>query len=149
MRHPTELGEAEVSAFLSFLAIQRKVSASTQNQALSAILFLYRKVLRIELGWLDDLVHASRPARLPVVLTAARWPPSRKGCAISAGPMSSRTLCTHIVVATGRRLLGAEGRIGIIKSGAAVRSDVHRRCDRHGYAATGRPDNGLYGTVYL
>ncbi|MGH7587581.1 MAG: integron integrase [Gemmatimonadota bacterium] len=69
MRHPTQLGEAEVSAFLSHLAVERKVSASTQNQALSAILFLYRKVLKIELGWLDDLVHARRPARLPVVLT--------------------------------------------------------------------------------
>lgn len=68
-RHPIELGEAEVSAFLSYLAVERKVSASTQNQALSALLFLYRKVLKIELGWLDDLVHARRPARLPVVLS--------------------------------------------------------------------------------
>lgn len=68
-RHPIELGEAEVSAFLSHLAVERKVSTSTQNQALSALLFLYRKVLRIELGWLDDLVHARRPARLPIVLT--------------------------------------------------------------------------------
>ncbi|MGH7556958.1 MAG: integron integrase [Gemmatimonadota bacterium] len=69
MCHPTRLGEAEVSAFLTHLAVNRKVSASTQNQALSAILFLYRKVLKIELGWLDGLVHARRPARLPVVLT--------------------------------------------------------------------------------
>ncbi len=68
-RHPLDLGEAEVSAFLTYLAVERKVSASTQNQALSAILFLYRKVLKIELGWLGDLVHARRPARLPVVLT--------------------------------------------------------------------------------
>jgi len=68
-RHPIELGEADVSAFLTCLAVERKVSASTQNQALSAILFLYRKVLKIELGWLEDLVHARRPARLPVVLT--------------------------------------------------------------------------------
>jgi integron integrase len=67
-RHPVELGEAEVSAFLTCLAVERKVSASTQNQALSAILFLYRKVLKIELGWLGDLVHDRRPARLPVVL---------------------------------------------------------------------------------
>lgn len=67
VRHPRELGEAEVSAFLSYLAVERNVSASTQNQALSAILFLYRKVLKIELGWLDDLVRARRPS--PVVLT--------------------------------------------------------------------------------
>lgn len=69
MRHPIELGEAEVSAFLTHLAVERKVSASTQNQALSALLFRYRKVLKIELGWLDDLVHARRPEWLPVVLT--------------------------------------------------------------------------------
>ncbi|CAN5807973.1 integron integrase [soil metagenome] len=69
VRHPRELGEAEVSAFLTYLAVERNVSASTQNQALSAILFLYRKVLKIELGWLDDLVQARRPSRLPVVLT--------------------------------------------------------------------------------
>ncbi|MEJ2151606.1 MAG: integron integrase [Gemmatimonadota bacterium] len=68
-RHPRELGEAEVTAFLTHLAVERKVSASTQNQALSALLFLYGKVLRIELRWLDDLVRARRPARLPVVLT--------------------------------------------------------------------------------
>jgi integron integrase len=69
MRHPTCLGEAEVSAFLTHLAVDRKVSASTQNQALSSLLFLYRKVLKAELGWLDGLVHARRPARLPVVLS--------------------------------------------------------------------------------
>jgi len=69
VRHPRELGETEVSAFLTYLAVERSVSASTQNQALSAILFLYRKVLKIELGWLDDLVRARRPSRLPVVLT--------------------------------------------------------------------------------
>lgn len=69
IRHPRELGEAEVSAFLTYLAVERNASASTQNQALSAIPFLYREVLKIELGWLDDLVRARRPSRLPVVLT--------------------------------------------------------------------------------
>jgi integron integrase len=69
VRHPRELGETEVSAFLTHLAVERNVSASTQNQALSAILFLYRKVLKTELGWLDDMVRARRPSRLPVVLT--------------------------------------------------------------------------------
>jgi integron integrase len=71
VRHPRELGESEVSAFLSYLAVERSVSASTQNQALSAILFLYRQVLKTELGWLDDLVQARRPSRLPVVLTSS------------------------------------------------------------------------------
>jgi integron integrase len=68
-RHPAEMGAAEVSAFLTALAVQGKVAASTQNQALSALLFLYRDILGGELEWLDDLMRAKRPQRLPVVLT--------------------------------------------------------------------------------
>ena len=68
-RHPCEMGEKEISAFLSHLAVTRHVSASTQNQALSAILFLYQKVLDQKLDWLEDVVRAKRPQRLPVVLT--------------------------------------------------------------------------------
>ena len=68
-RHPAEMGEAEVTAFLTSLATERHVSASTQNQALSAILFLYQQVLERELDWLADVVRARRPQRLPVVLT--------------------------------------------------------------------------------
>jgi len=68
-RHPAEMGAAEVAAFLTSLAVQGKVAASTQNQALSALLFLYREVLGIELPWLDDVVRAKRPLHLPVVLT--------------------------------------------------------------------------------
>jgi len=68
-RHPLEMGEAEVTRFLSYLATDRKVSATTQNQALSAILFLYREVLKKDLEWLDGIVRAKRPQRLPVVLT--------------------------------------------------------------------------------
>ncbi len=68
-RHPAEMGEAEVTLFLSALAVDAKVSASTQNQALSALLFLYREVLDQPLAWLDDLVHAPTRRRLPVVLT--------------------------------------------------------------------------------
>ncbi len=67
-RHPRELGELEVTAFLTHLAAQRNVAASTQNQALSALLFLYRDVLRVELGWVDGFERASRPPRVPVVL---------------------------------------------------------------------------------
>jgi integron integrase len=70
-RHPAAMGAAEVTGFLSALAVDRGVSAATQNQALAAVLFLYREVLRIEVGWLDDLVRANRPMRLPVVLTRA------------------------------------------------------------------------------
>ena len=68
-RHPAELGGAEVTRFLSHLAVATRVSASTQNQALSALLFLYRRVLHIDLTWLEGLVRAKRPARLPVVLS--------------------------------------------------------------------------------
>jgi len=68
-RHPKEMGESEVESFLSYLASRKNVAASTQNQALSALLFLYRHVLKIELGWLDDVQRAKKPVRLPVVLT--------------------------------------------------------------------------------
>ncbi len=67
-RHPREMGKAEVEAFLSALATDRKVSAATQNQALSALLFLYRRVLGIELPWLDEIVRAKQKRRLPIVL---------------------------------------------------------------------------------
>ena len=70
-RHPAEMGAAEVSAFLSWLATDRNVAAATQNQALSALLFLYRVVLGVELPWLGDLVRAQRPVRLPTVLSEA------------------------------------------------------------------------------
>ncbi len=69
-RHPRELGAAEVTAFLSDLAVSRNVAAATQNQALSALLFLYKEVLGMPLPWLDDVVRAKRPVRRPSVLTA-------------------------------------------------------------------------------
>jgi integron integrase len=69
-RHPSQMGAAEVEAFLTHLAVEGRVSASTQNQAKSALLFLYREVLAIELPWLDNVERAKTPARLPVVLTA-------------------------------------------------------------------------------
>ena len=70
-RHPKDLGEAEVSAFLTHLAADRQVAASTQNQALSALLFLYQQFLQRKLGFLDNVERAKRPAKLPVVLTKA------------------------------------------------------------------------------
>jgi integron integrase len=69
MRHPDELGPADITAFLTDLAERGRVSESTQTQALSGILFLYRSVLRRDFGWLDGLVRARAPERLPVVLT--------------------------------------------------------------------------------
>jgi integron integrase len=68
-RHPAELGAAEVTAFLTHLAVDRDVAASTQTQARSALLFLYKELLGIQLPWLDELVVAKAPRRLPVVLT--------------------------------------------------------------------------------
>jgi integron integrase len=68
-RHPRELGPREVEAFLTHLAVAGRVAASTQNQAKSALLFLYREVLQIELPWLDNVEQAKTPKRLPVVLT--------------------------------------------------------------------------------
>lgn len=68
-RHPSEMREEEVNAFLTHLARDGGVAASTQNQALSALLFLYKEVLKEEIGWLGDVERAKKPARLPVVLT--------------------------------------------------------------------------------
>ncbi len=68
LRHPVRMAAPEVTAFLSALARQGRVSPSTQNQALAALLFLYREVLGVELGWLDGLVRAKATPRLPVVL---------------------------------------------------------------------------------
>lgn len=69
MTHPRRLGKREVEVFLTQLAVQGKVAASTQNQALYALLFLYREVLESELPWMDEVVRAKRPRRLPVVLS--------------------------------------------------------------------------------
>ena len=68
-RHPRELGAREVEAFLTRLASDHDVVAGTQNQALAALLFLYREVLKIDLPWMEEVVRAKRPRKLPVVLS--------------------------------------------------------------------------------
>ena len=68
-KHPRDMGAPEVEAFLTHLAVEGNVAAATQNQALSALLFLYREVLAIDLPWLNDVTRAKRPQRMPVVLT--------------------------------------------------------------------------------
>jgi len=70
-RHPRELGAPEVQAFLTHLAVDRRVAASTQNQAKAALIFLYKEVLAVDLPWLAEVVQAKRQPRLPVVLTPA------------------------------------------------------------------------------
>jgi len=69
LRHPRDLGEAAVTAFLNSLVAERGLAAATQNQALSSLLFLYKEVLQRPLDWLDGLARAKRPARVPAVLT--------------------------------------------------------------------------------
>ena len=100
-RHPRDMGAAQVEAFLTHLAVAGHVAASTQNQAKSAILFLYREVLEQELPWLDNVTQARQPQRLPVVLTQAE-----------VQALLSRLAYTHWLIAsllygTGMRVLEA------------------------------------------
>ena len=79
VRHPRTMGAGEVEQFLTHLAVTEQVAAGTQNQALSAILFLYKEVLNIDLPWLESVTRAKRPQRLPAVLstTEVQWVLSR------------------------------------------------------------------------
>ncbi len=98
-RHPRELGGSEVEGFLSALAVQGNVAAGTQNQALSAILFLYREVLKAELPWLDAVVRAKRPQRVPTVL-------SREEVRSLLARMDGRAgLIASLLYGTGMRLM--------------------------------------------
>lgn len=98
-RHPNDMGAEEVRDFLSHLALERNVSAATQNQAKSALLFLYREVLRIELPWLNEVIAAKAPKRLPVVLTQTEV---RELLNAMSGPMS---IVASLLYGTGMRLL--------------------------------------------
>ncbi len=103
-RHPTEMGAAEVEAFLTSLATQRHVSSSTQNQALSAILFLYRDVLAVELPWLDNFERSKKPRRLPVVLTTLEVQMLLRECDAAPAPIG---LIIKLLYGTGMRLMEA------------------------------------------
>jgi integron integrase len=98
-RHPRELGAREVEAFLTHLAVERRCSASTQNQAKSALLFLYKEVLAVELPWLDDVASAKVPHRLPVVLTRAEV--DRLFAAMAGTP----ALIARLAYGTGMRIM--------------------------------------------
>ncbi|WP_442799575.1 integron integrase [Polaromonas sp. CG_9.5] len=100
-RHPCDMGAAEVEAFLSYLAVERNVSASTQNQAKAALLYLYKQLLGIDLPWLDEVVQAKTPKRLPVVLTTREV---RDLLMQLNGPM---WLIASLLYGTGMRLLEA------------------------------------------
>ena len=98
-RHPEAMGEAEVTAFLNHLAVERHVAAATQNQALSAILFLYRQVLGRELPWLDGVQRPTRPPRVPVVLTR------EEVARLLAGITGTRWLIASLLYGAGLRVM--------------------------------------------
>jgi integron integrase len=103
-RHPTEMSAAEVESFLTYLATQRHVSSATQNQALSALLFLYRDVLAIELPWLDGFERSKKPRRLPVVLTVSEVQAVLKEAETAPMPIG---LIIKLLYGTGMRLMEA------------------------------------------
>ena len=103
LRHPRELGPSDVTRFLSSLAVDANVSASTQNQALAAIVFLYRDVLNMPVGWLNALVRAKRPGRVPVVFTRDEV---RKLFAQLLG-RGAATLVIELLYGSGMRLVEA------------------------------------------
>ena len=98
-RHPAEMGGQEVEAFLTDLAVNGRVAPSTQNQALAALLFLYREVLGRELPWMESIVRAKRPPRLPVVLTALEVR------ALLAQMEGTRWLIASLLYGTGMRVM--------------------------------------------
>ncbi len=98
-RHPLEMGKPEIESFLTDLAVQRRVSASTQNQALAAILFLYKHVLDRELPWLDA-VRAKRPQRLPTVLSV-----DEVRCLLGHLPRTPAGLMIELLYGSGLRLM--------------------------------------------
>lgn len=103
-RHPSGMGAAEVEAFLTYLATTRHVSSSTQNQALSAILFLYREVLALDLPWLDNFERSKKPRRLPVVLTTLEVQALLRESDKAPAPIG---LIIKLLYGTGMRLMEA------------------------------------------
>jgi integron integrase len=100
-RHPNEMGEKEIRNYLTHLAVDKHVSASTQNQALSAILFLYKRVLELDLDWIDDVVRAKRPKYLPVVLTKSEV------MSVLNAMQGTNALVAKLLYGTGMRLMEA------------------------------------------
>jgi integron integrase len=98
-RHPSKMGATEIERFLTSLAVQGNVSSSTQNQALSALLFLYRQVLGVELPWMGDIQRAKKPQRLPVVLTRT------EAAALLDQLTGAHWLMASLLYGTGMRLM--------------------------------------------
>lgn len=98
-KHPTDMGKLEVEAFLTWLAVDRQVAPSTQNQALQAILFLYRRVLNVELAWMDNVVRAKPKRHVPVVLSR------REVTAVLAALQGQYRLIANLLYGSGLRLM--------------------------------------------
>lgn len=99
LRHPNEMAEPEINAFLTHLALKEKVSASTQNQALSGLLFLYRYVIGREVGDLGNVIRARKPMRLPVVMTRDEVK------SVLSGLSGDKRLMASLMYGTGLRLM--------------------------------------------
>ena len=99
IRHPQEMGAEEVRAFLTHLATELNVAASTQNQAFSALLFLYREVLKQRLPWIEDIVRAKRPLKVPVVFTQA------EARAVLSRITGMARLMAHLLYGSGLRVM--------------------------------------------
>ncbi len=98
-RHPNEMGEREITEFLTHLAVEKNVSASTQNQAFAALLFLYQQVLERKLAFIDNVQRVTRPAKLPVVLTPA------EARAVLAHLKAEYRLMAELLYGSGLRLM--------------------------------------------
>lgn len=134
LRHPADLGERDVSRFLSSLAAEHGVAAATQNQAAAACLFLYRDVLKRPMAWLDGVVRAKAPHRLPVVLT-----PDEVRAVFSRLSGAPR-LVARLLYGSGLRLLeGLELRSRISISAAARSGCVEARVHGTGSRCCRRP----------
>lgn len=124
-RHPADMGAPEIERFLTALAVRGRVSASTQNQALSALLFLYRQVLGVELPWLDGIERAKKPQRLPVVLT-------REEATALLGEMSgTHWLMASLLYGTGMRLMECESSLQRAVKSARARAGIAKPATCH------------------
>ncbi len=127
-RHPADMGGAEVTAFLTYLAVQRNVAPSTQNQAKSALLFLYRVVLQFDLPWMDEIVAAKEKRRLPVVLTQSEVRSLLHELSGTMGLVASLLYGTGMRLLEGLRLrvkdVGFERRELIVRSGKGGKDRV-------------------------
>ena len=123
-RHPLEMGEAEVGEFLTYLAVERNVAASTENQALSAILFLYKVVLDRPLERVEDVLRAKKPQRLPVVFTREEV---RAVLARMQGDKAVMASLLPLWVG-----VAPDGVLAVARQGSRLRAEPHRRARRQG-----------------